>query len=446
MTDFLIKSTFCLFVLLGAYHLFLEREKIHKFNRFYLLFSLIFSLTIPFITIEIIQEIPKSNIEIDSIEAGTFIVKEATNYLPTLLWSLYVLVTFLFTVKFIRNIIKFISKIKSNTTINYKNAKLILLKEKTLPHTFLNSIFINENDYQNRNIEEELYTHELTHVTQKHTLDILFIEILKTIFWFNPIFHFYKKAIQLNHEFLADEKVVKSYNNVPFYQNLLLSKATVNHTFYLASNLNYLVTKKRLIMMTKTTKPSLALFRKLAVTPIIIGLFFMLCLKTVAQEKITVEKPKKNIFTKKKGAEKVSASKEIFNQPKISESPIAIKTEAKEKTNTFEKDSEVIKITETTKQPEFPGGMTEFYKFVGKSFKFPKEAIDNNLEGKIYIKFMIEKDGSLTDFEILRDLGFGTGEEIIRVLSLSPKWLPGEENNKPVRVQYSLPISIVAKS
>jgi len=108
MTDFLIRSTFCLFVLLGAYHLFLEREKMHHFNRFYLLFSLIFSLTIPFITIEIIQEIPKSNIEIDSIEAGTFVVEEVTNYLPTLLWSLYGLVTFLFTVKFIKNIIKFI--------------------------------------------------------------------------------------------------------------------------------------------------------------------------------------------------------------------------------------------------------------------------------------------------------------------------------------------------
>ena len=152
-----------------------------------------------------------------------------------------------------RNILKIISKINSNTKIDYKNAKLVLLKEKVLPHTFLNYIFINEIDYNNRKIEEELFSHELTHVTQKHTFDILFIEILKTIFWFNPIFIFYKKAIQLNHEFLADEKVVKLYNNIPFYQNLFLSKANENQPFYLASNLNYLLTKKRLIMMTKTT-------------------------------------------------------------------------------------------------------------------------------------------------------------------------------------------------
>jgi beta-lactamase regulating signal transducer with metallopeptidase domain len=73
----------------------------------------------------------------------------------------------------------------------------------------LNTIFINQDDYHNRKIEE-LYTHELIHVTKKHSIDILIIETLKVLFWFNPIFIFYKRAIQLNHEFLADEKVVKS--------------------------------------------------------------------------------------------------------------------------------------------------------------------------------------------------------------------------------------------
>ncbi len=170
---------------------------------------------------------------------------------------------------------------KSNTPIDYKNAKLILLTEKTLPHTFLNTIFINETEYNNRKIEAELYTHELTHVTQKHTLDILFIEILKTIFWFNPIFIFYKKAIQLNHEFLADEKVVTSYNNVPFYQSLLLSKANENQTFYLASNLNYLITKKRLIMMTKTTSKTKSLLKKAMLIPIVTALLFLCVRKSL---------------------------------------------------------------------------------------------------------------------------------------------------------------------
>lgn len=286
MSDFLIKSTITLFVLLAVYYLFLEKEKIHVFNRFYLLFSLVFSMVIPFITIEVIQEIAQPTVNPGNIQIlqGSTVILEETNYLAIVLWSLYALVTLVLAIRFFSNIIKISSKMKSNTPIEYKNAKLILVPEKTLPHTFLNTIFINETEYKNRQIEAELYTHELTHVTQKHTLDILFIELLKTIFWFNPIFIFYKKAIQLNHEFLADEKVVTSYNNVPFYQSLLLSKANENQTFYLASNLNYLITKKRLLMMTKTTSKTEALLKKAMLIPVVTALLFLLCTKVVAQE------------------------------------------------------------------------------------------------------------------------------------------------------------------
>jgi hypothetical protein len=160
-----------------------------------------------------------------------------------------------------------------------------LVDEKIIPHTFLNFIYINFDDYNNRNIEDELYTHELVHVTQKHSLDILFIELLKVIFWFNPIFIFYKKAIQLNHEFLADEEIVKTYNNVPFYQNLILQKSSNIQTIYLASNLNYLVTKKRLIMMTKSTSEKMATIKKIAIVPILSGLIYFFCIEIVAQEK-----------------------------------------------------------------------------------------------------------------------------------------------------------------
>jgi hypothetical protein len=128
--------------------------------------------------------------------------------------------------RFIVHLIKIQQKTKRNPKQNFHNSTLVLLEENVLPHTFLHYIFINKSEFEKSAIEAELYTHELTHVRQKHTLDILFIEILKTIFWFNPILIVYKKAIQLNHEFLADEKVVKSYNNVPFYQKLLLEKAS----------------------------------------------------------------------------------------------------------------------------------------------------------------------------------------------------------------------------
>ena len=299
MIDFLITSTISLSVFLGFYHLVLEREKIHQFNRFYLLFAIVISFAIPFFTFEIIKIIPVVHAieplntivtssalpenEMQEIVAQT---TENINYTPYIFWSLYGIISMSLMIRFGKNIWKLISKSKSNPTVKYNNATLVLIQEKTLPHTFLNSIFINFEDYNNRTIEDELYSHELVHVTQKHTLDILFIELLKVVFWFNPLLIFYKKAIQLNHEFLADEEIVKTYNNVPFYQNLLLQKSSNVQTIYLASNLNYLITKKRLLMMTKSTSQKIALLKKIAIVPILACLIYFFCIEVVAQEKV----------------------------------------------------------------------------------------------------------------------------------------------------------------
>jgi protein TonB len=91
-------------------------------------------------------------------------------------------------------------------------------------------------------------------------------------------------------------------------------------------------------------------------------------------------------------------------------------------------------------KPDFPGGRDEFYKFVAKNYRTPDV---KKLNGKVYVTFVIEKDGSLTDINVIRDIGYGTGKEAIRVLELSTKWLAGEHNGKKVRCTYSLPISIM---
>nr|WP_309755580.1 hypothetical protein [Flavobacterium sp.] len=158
MSYFLIKSTITLLVLLAVYYLFLEKEKIHVFNRFYFLFSLVFSMVLPFITIEVIQEIAQPTVNPGNIQIlqGSAAILEETNYLVIGIWSLYAVVTLVLAIRFFSNIIKISSKMRSNKPIDYKNAQLILVPEKTLPHTFLNTIFINETEYNNREIEAEL--------------------------------------------------------------------------------------------------------------------------------------------------------------------------------------------------------------------------------------------------------------------------------------------------
>jgi beta-lactamase regulating signal transducer with metallopeptidase domain len=281
MIDFIIKSSFSLSVFFIFYKLFLENEKMHLFNRFYLLITLLFSLVIPFITIQTAKEIPIQVFQTIISEPILTSQKEKLAYQFN--WNAfltfgYVTVMVILLLRFTKNVFILFKKAKTSSSVYFKNTKIILLDEKVIPHTFLNFIFVNKHDFQSNQIQEELFAHELVHIQQKHSLDILFIEILKTVFWFNPLFYAYKKAIQLNHEFLADENIVKKYNNVPFYQALLLN-TNGSKPIYLTSNLNYLVTKKRLIMMTKSTSKQIGFFKKALVLPIVLMIFMISCVQ-----------------------------------------------------------------------------------------------------------------------------------------------------------------------
>lgn len=105
----------------------------------------------------------------------------------------------------------------------------------------------------------------------------------------------------------------------------------------------------------------------------------------------------------------------------------------------IEEDNSVHTLAGIEQKPEYPGGIEKFYQFVGKNYQAPEE---EGLKGKVYVTFVVEKDGSLTDIKVIRDIGYGTGKEAVRVLNKCPKWIPGEQNGKKVRVLYSLPITI----
>lgn len=297
MIRFLVISIISMSVFLGLYYLVLQREKMYRFNRFYLIGSLVFSLVLPFISIPLYVEAgaapPVAYLNLQTVAAAipiqpTPIAAPATksiNYWPYVLWGVYGTVTLLFIIRFVLNIAKFLRVKKENTNLPYKGATLVLLEEATPPHTFFGSIFVSRTDYANRHAEPGLFIHELAHVNQCHTLDILFVEALKTLMWFNPALYLYKRAIQLNHEFLADEKTISQFNNIPAYQQMLLDRSVPYSNHLLASSINFPVTKKRFLMMTKTTTKGRALFLKVAILPVLVALVYALSTKTIARER-----------------------------------------------------------------------------------------------------------------------------------------------------------------
>jgi protein TonB len=148
-------------------------------------------------------------------------------------------------------------------------------------------------------------------------------------------------------------------------------------------------------------------------------------------EEITEEPPKvEEIKDKKLGDETIKGDPdaELTVEP-VGNGPSQV----------VEEDNNIYNTAGIEVKPDFPGGLDKFYKFIGKNFQTPEE---EGLSGKIFVTFVVEKDGSLTDIKVLRDIGYGTGKEALRVLKSCPRWNPGEQNGKKVRVLYSLPITI----
>jgi len=147
-------------------------------------------------------------------------------------------------------------------------------------------------------------------------------------------------------------------------------------------------------------------------------------------DEVTEEPPKvEEIKDKKLGAETIKGDPDApLSVEPVGNGPSVV-----------EEDNNIYNTAGIEVKPDFPGGLEKFYKFIGKNFQVPEE---EGLKGKIFVTFVVEKDGSLTDIKVLRDIGYGTGKEAIRVLKSCPRWNPGEQNGKKVRVLYSLPISI----
>lgn len=119
---------------------------------------------------------------------------------------------------------------------------------------------------------------------------------------------------------------------------------------------------------------------------------------------------------------------------------VALFVKAQETTQSTETIESTYSLASLEVKPEFPGGISEFYKYIGQNFKVPKDK--SFYGGRVIVSFVIEKDGSVTEVKILKDCGFGTAEEAKRVLLNCPKWKPATQKNVPVRCQFALPINV----
>ncbi len=303
MILYFIKSGLCLVVLLGIYLVLLEREKMHQFNRFFLLFSLVFGLSIPLISLNLdfsqsynaASELLLAPVDYIS---DTFVVNPTSESTPqntafnlsslmtmnTVALLVYGFVVMIFAFRFFKALFTMFALVKSSERVKKGRTHFVLVEEDVVPHSFLTFIFLNKKKYVAGLIEQEIINHEIIHSKEWHSIDVLLIEILKIVFWFSPVFYFYKKVIQLNHEFLADSSVADKSTNLQFYQQLLLKYSSHTSALSFTSNFNYSLTKKRLVMMTKESTRKQIWLRKACTLPILLMSVLLFSASTDAQD------------------------------------------------------------------------------------------------------------------------------------------------------------------
>jgi hypothetical protein len=297
MGVYILKLTAILTIFWLIYVLLLEREQMHKFKRFYLLTSVIAATIIPLLSIT--QFVYVKPLEGNFMPLSELPFEfETISYwtLENILFLIYSAGAFIFLVRFISNLRNLYRTIKQNETLKQNAFTYVLLQKAVNPHTFFNYIFFNKTRFETKALPEAVILHEETHAKQKHSLDVLFMELIQIVFWFHPLLFLYKRHIKLNHEFLADAAVLNKGIDTKNYQNILLAFSSQTQDYQLANAINYSSIKKRFtVMKTKTSKTRIWL-SSLLVLPLLGILFYSFSSKEIVeiQEEARTEIIQKN--------------------------------------------------------------------------------------------------------------------------------------------------------
>ena len=466
---YLLQVSTCWIVLFAIYMLFLRKETFFSINRYYLLGALILGLTIPFLGS--LLPANQTSTEIYQVISQVTVVEFASEIEPSksiftwmnLMYLIYFLGALMVFSRFIYGLKKIYEIYKNATKTVYNNFTLIESPHHHLPFSFFHFIFISTSVPLNKDIEKIL-KHEELHANQWHSLDIVIIELLQVFFWFNPILIFYKQEIRHSHEFLADAYVTKDHNRSSYGQ-LLLRQSTSGLEIALANHFFHSQIKKRITMMYKEKSKRPAMVKYLVAIPVLAAMLFIFSSSQMGEQpQIEKEEMNSNLSINKPTANNYDSSEEAIENnlashdtnakkealEKGSQELFGLKSSVKNKQ--LPQGDPIFKVVE--EMPRFPGCETmdgsaaekkecakgKMLEYIYSQLKYPTAAKDAGIEGMCVIRFIVEKDGQISEGTILRNIGGGCGEESLKIVNTMPKWIPGKQKGQPVNVQYTLPV------
>ena len=411
---YLLKVNVGITLFYAFYKLFCQRDTFFQWRRYALLSFLGISFLYPLIDIQNwVKEQPAMNELADYY--ATWMMDEAIVVTPTVtdapqLPSLMTIGMYIYLVGVIALSLRFFVQLLSicrmrwsGKSVYLNGQRIISLPSETNPFSFFDWIFIYLPQLD-RESQDEILTHEQAHARQWHSLDVIISEIINIICWFNPFSWLLKTEIRLNLEYLADNQVTETMNDCKQYQYHLLGLAHTKKETGLCNNFNVSHLKRRIIMMNKKRTRTAGRIKYALFAPLAAALLLASNISCVSTEK---------------NEEELSATSEESRAIKAPE-------------------GEIYQVVE--EMPEFPGGMGECMKFIGKNIKYPAEAIEKGIQGRVIIQMVVTKEGDIAEAKVVRSIDPLLDAEALRVINSMPKWKPGKQKGEAVNVKYTIPV------
>lgn len=405
------------------YQILLAGDKHFRFNRAFLLGGIFFSLALPMLSFSISTTQESSNIFEGYIMLPAITITEVQTESVGFILKWWHIIGFVYLAGFVFSLSRLLWQMAHimrylpllNSSREKRNGYTLVTTNGEIPTcSFFKYLFWDKSASLNKEEQNQIFEHELAHIRQWHSIDVLLVEILRSIFWFNPAIHMIKSRIEEVHEYLADYQATKQIG-IEDYSKLLTLQIFKNFDFALSNNFHKSQVVKRIKMLKTTTSRSMWLNVSLLLPILTLLIAVLSC--NVTDEVL----PNNGDY---------NLAEAGIQESLVSDNPI-IPEEA------FSK--EIFTVVEN--QPAPQSGMEDFYYYIQKNINYPKEAKSSGIEGKVFVQFIVAPDGSLTDVKAVKGIGGGCDEEAVRVLENSPKWKPGMQRNRAVNVRMILPVT-----
>ena len=455
---YILKSSVCLAVFYLFYRLLLSRETFHRFNRVALLSILLLSCLLPLVevTVEKQTEVHQTMMTLEQwlMLADMINTADATEGQAeevTVTWIQVALLVYLVGILFFafRNgysLLKLGSLLRSGRKEHlekYADGKekvtLIVHDHDIAPFSWMKYIVISQKDLDENG--REILIHELAHIQNRHSWDLLVADICIFFQWFNPASWLLKQELQNIHEYEADETVIEKGVDAKQYQLLLIKKAVGTRLYSMANSFNHSKLKKRITMMLKEKSNPWAKLKYLYVLPvaaIAVTAFARPEISETAEEIAAVKVNDLTAIVETKAAKTIEEAVQVSTVLKDTAKPVEVKYIPVEVSDKL-KGTPLYEVVE--QMPEFPGGgMAAALEYIQKNMQYPESAKKNGTQGRVMVQFVIDKEGNVTEPKVIRSVDKELDAEAIRLLKSMPKWKPGMQKGEVVAVKYTMPV------